>query len=209
MKRCLVLATRNAGKIAELRLALAHLDLELASAVELGLGEGPVEHGHTYEENALIKAAHAAHATGIPALSDDSGLEVDALAGAPGIYSSRFGGALSDGERIAHLLQKLRNVPEEARGAAFVSVLVLARPTGQVKSFNGVCRGRILLGPRGEGGHGYDPIFWSSDLHKTFAEVSAKEKESVSHRGRAVAGFASWAAQNPCWFSSRAVEAPG
>ena len=191
----LVLATRNAGKVEEFREALAPLALDLLSAGDLDLGPAPEESGHSYEENALIKAAHAAHLSGLPALADDSGLEVDALGGAPGIYSARFGGRLSDGERIAHLLQRMKTVPEAERGAQFRCVLVLATPQGAVTSFEGSCRGRILFGPRGVGGHGYDPVFWSPELQQTFAEASTEEKESVSHRGRAVASLLRWAEQ--------------
>jgi XTP/dITP diphosphohydrolase len=201
MKR-LVLATRNEGKVSEMKLALAALDLELLSATELGLGEAPEEHGSTYEENAFIKAAQAAHASGLPALADDSGLEVDALGGGPGIHSARFGGGLGHGERIAYLLQRLKHVPTEERGASFVSVLVLAVPDGRVKTFSGRCRGRILHGPRGEGGHGYDPIFWSPELNKTFAEASEAEKGQVSHRGRAAAELLAWARADDSWFTA-------
>lgn len=205
----LVLATRNRGKIEEFRSALAPLGFELLSALELELGVPPEETGQTYEENALIKAAHTAHASGLPALADDSGLEVDALGGAPGIYSARFGGRLSEGERIAHLLQKLRNVPADERGAEFRCTLVLAGPGGKVESFGGSCRGRILAGPRGEGGHGYDPIFWSPELEKTFAEASMEEKATVSHRGRAVVRLLSWARDNLDWFDNTDTTAAG
>jgi XTP/dITP diphosphohydrolase len=199
MRRKLVLATRNSGKISELRLALAPLDLELLTAAELGLGEAPEENGGSYEENALIKAAQTAHASGLPALADDSGIEVDALDGAPGIYSARYGGDLEPGERIAHLLQRLKKVPRDSRQARFVSVVLLATPDGRVKSFRGTCLGEILFGPRGEGGHGYDPIFWSPELHKTFAEASEQEKASVSHRGKALAAFVEWARDSEGW----------
>jgi XTP/dITP diphosphohydrolase len=196
----LVLATRNQGKVSEMRLALAELPVDLVSASELGLGEGPPEHGSTYEENAFIKAAQAAHTSGLPALADDSGLEVDALGGAPGIHSARFGGRLGHGERIAYLLQRMKHVASEERSARFVSVLVLAAPDGRVKAFRGSCEGRILFGPRGEGGHGYDPIFWSPDLQKTFAEASEEEKGRVSHRGRAIAELLAWARADDSWF---------
>lgn len=185
-----------------MRGALAGLGVELASAHELGLDRAPEETGATYEENALIKAAQVAHATGIPALADDSGLEVDALDGAPGIYSARFGGDLGDGERIAYLLQQLKHVPTEQRGAGFVCVLVLAAPDGRVQSFRGSCRGMLLHGPRGEGGHGYDPIFWSPELGKTFAEASEEEKGHVSHRGRAIAEFLTWVGSSESWLAT-------
>lgn len=202
MSRTLVLATRNRGKVRELRDALAGLGLELAPADELGLGEPPEEWGATYEENALIKAAQVAHATGHPALADDSGLEVDALDGAPGIHSARYGGDLGDGERIAYLLQRLKRVPTEERGASFVSVLVLATPDGRVQSFRGSCRGVLLHGPRGEGGHGYDPVFWSPELGKTFAEVSEAEKGMVSHRGKALGKLLEWARSTESWLTA-------
>ncbi|HEX7005160.1 MAG TPA: RdgB/HAM1 family non-canonical purine NTP pyrophosphatase [Trueperaceae bacterium] len=189
----LVLATRNRGKIEEFRRALEPLGVELRSALDTDLGPAPEESGSSYEENALIKAAHATHVTGLVALADDSGLEVDALGGGPGIYSARFGGRLSEGERIAHLLQKMKNVPEGERSAKFRCVLVLAGPNGRVRSFEGSCEGRILPGPRGERGHGYDPVFWSPDLGKTFAEATTEEKEAVSHRGQAVASLLEWA----------------
>ncbi|MEX2541907.1 MAG: RdgB/HAM1 family non-canonical purine NTP pyrophosphatase [Trueperaceae bacterium] len=202
MKPKLVLATRNEGKISEMRLALAEMDVDLLSARELGLGEGPEEHGSSYEENALIKAAHAAHASGLPALADDSGLEVDALDGAPGIHSARFGGELGYGERIAYLLQRLKHLPPEDRGASFVSVLVLATADGRIKTFTGRCSGRLLLGPRGEGGHGYDPIFWSPELGKSFAEATESEKGRVSHRGLAIAQLLDWSRGHESWLTT-------
>lgn len=198
----LVLATRNDGKISELGEALAKVGIEVVPVTEIAPGEGPEETGSSYEENALLKAAQAAHASGLPALADDSGLEVDALNGSPGIYSARFGGQLSDGERIAHLLQKIRHVPADKRGARFVSVLVLASPEGKVQSFHGSCGGRILLGPRGEGGHGYDPIFWSPELQKTFAEATSEEKGRVSHRGQALRSLLDWVAGEDSWLSA-------
>ena len=192
MSRVAIVATENEGKMREFRAALADVGIELRSAADEGVTDFPPESGTTYEENALLKAAHAAHATGLAALGDDSGLEVDALDGAPGVYSARFGGDLTPGERIAHLLAKLRKVPDTERGARFVCRLVLATPDGDVVSFEGTCEGRILQGPRGEEGFGYDPVFYSEELGKTFAEASEPEKRSVSHRGRAIAAFRAW-----------------
>ncbi|MDZ7708285.1 MAG: RdgB/HAM1 family non-canonical purine NTP pyrophosphatase [Trueperaceae bacterium] len=189
----LVLATANAGKIAELRDALADREVELLAAAEAGAGRFPPEEGDSYEANALVKAAHVAAATGLPALADDSGLEVDALNGAPGLYSARFGGDdLGDGERIAYLLARMRTVPDEERTARFVSVLVLATPAGEVRTFEGRCEGTILHGPRGRAGFGYDPVFWSRELGKGFGQASQAEKRAVSHRGRALERFAAW-----------------
>ncbi len=192
MSRVLVVATGNPGKMREFRQALGDTGLQLRSAEEAGVTDFPPETGATYQENAMMKAAHVAVATGLPALGDDSGLEVDALDGAPGIYSARFGGELSPGERIAHLLAKLRRVPDEKRGAQFVCSLVLATPGGVAMAFDGVCRGRILQGPRGEGGFGYDPVFYSEDLEKSFAEAGVEQKRMVSHRGRALEAFRAW-----------------
>lgn len=189
----LVLATANSGKVLEFKGALSPLPLELVSAAELGVTRFPAENGLSYEENALLKAGYVALATGCSSLGDDSGLEVDALGGAPGIYSARYGGQLSDGERVSYLLSQLREVPRGARGAVFVCCLVLATPGGQLKTFRGECRGDILMGPKGQAGFGYDPIFYSPELGKTFAEGSKEEKQRVSHRGRALKAFIDWA----------------
>ena len=189
----IVIATGNPGKLREFRRALGRLDVELLSAADAGITRFPEETGASYEENALLKAGYAALHSGLPALSDDSGLEVDVLDGAPGVYSARYGGNLHDGERIAYLLDKLRDVPRGARGASFVSTVVLATPGGEVKSFVGECRGEILEGPRGEGGFGYDPVFFSPELSRTFAEAEAGAKDRVSHRGRALQRFLEWA----------------
>jgi len=189
----IVIATGNAGKVSEFRRALARLDVVLVSAQDAGIRRFPDETGASYEENALLKAGYAALQSGLPALADDSGLEVDVLDGGPGVYSARFGGKLHDGERIAYLLEKMRDVPRGARAASFVSTVVLATPGGEVKSFVGECRGEILEGPRGEGGFGYDPVFFSPELGKTFAESDADAKGRVSHRGRALQRFLEWA----------------
>lgn len=188
-----VIATGNPGKVAEMRDVLAERGIEVLSAAEAGVTAFPPEEGSTYDDNAFLKAAHVAKKTGLPALADDSGLEVDALGGAPGLHSARFGGeGLSDGERTAHLLARLRRVPDAERTARFVSVLMLATPRGEVRRFEGTCPGRILQGPRGDGGFGYDPVFWSDDLGKAFGVCSREEKRSVSHRGRAMQAFAAW-----------------
>ncbi len=188
----LALASGNPGKLAEFRSALSILGTEIVSAKELGITRFPPEAGASYEEIALVKAGFVALKSGLPALSDDSGLEVDALDGDPGIYSARFGGDLSDGERIAYLLQKLRDVPPGKRGARFVASLALATPSGQLETFRGECYGEILEAPRGEAGFGYDPIFYSEDLHKSFAQATPEEKQCVSHRARALESFMEW-----------------
>lgn len=193
MSSRLVIATGNPGKMAEFREALGSLDVELLSAAEAGVTEFPPESAATYEENALMKAAYVALQSGLPSLADDSGIEVDALDGRPGVHSARFGGELSDGERMALLLDRLRAVPDGERGAAFKASLVLATPVGHVQVFAGEVRGTILHGPRGRVGFGYDPVFFSTELGKTFGEASLDEKWQVSHRGRALREFIEWA----------------
>lgn len=190
----LAMATANPGKLAEFRAALAGLNVELLSAADLGVTDFPDETGASYEENALLKAAHVALATGLVALSDDSGLEVAALGGQPGVHTARFGGpGLTDGERMAHLLQRIRTVEGDGRAAKFVAVIVVATPGGAMRAFRGESAGSVLQGPRGLDGFGYDPIFYSPELGKSFAEASVAEKQAVSHRGRALAEFVKWA----------------
>jgi XTP/dITP diphosphohydrolase len=189
-----LLASANRGKAREFEAGLRAHGIRLRLASEAGVPRFPPEDGTTYEENALLKAAHAALHGGTIALADDSGLEVDALGGAPGVHSARFGGRLSEGERIAYLLQRIRAVPDDQRTARFVAVLVLAAPDGDVHSVRGECSGRILQGPRGDGGHGYDPVFLSDDLGVTFAEAELEAKQRVSHRGRALATLLEWLA---------------
>ncbi|MFA7460064.1 MAG: RdgB/HAM1 family non-canonical purine NTP pyrophosphatase [Trueperaceae bacterium] len=190
----LALASENAGKLAEFREALAGLPMTLQSAGELGVTDFPEETGASYEENALLKAAHVTLKAGLIALADDSGLEVDALQGQPGVHTARFGGpGLTNGERMAHLLQRLRKVDDALRTARFVAVIVVATPGGAVHTFRGESEGRILQGPRGVGGFGYDPVFFSPELGKSFAEATLEEKRGVSHRGRALAAFSAWA----------------
>lgn len=188
-----VLATSNPGKVREFSNALAPAGIALTSSDELGLADFPPETGATYEENALLKAGFAASKLGRVAVADDSGLEVDLLDGAPGVWSARFGGpGLSDGERVAHLLQRLKHARPGERKARFVSVVIVAGPDGAVATFRGTCEGTILLGPRGDHGFGYDPVFLSDDLGITFAEASLDEKERVGHRGRALAALLEW-----------------
>lgn len=190
-----VLATENPGKVREFASALADGGVRLAAAADLGIDAFPPETGATYEENALGKAGYAAARLGRVALADDSGLEVDALGGAPGVRSARFGGpGLTDGERIAHLLDRLKHVPLPQRTARFVSVVVVAAPDGAVAVFEGRTEGVILLGPRGDDGFGYDPVFRSTELGVTFGEATLAEKQRVSHRGRALARLRAWLA---------------
>ncbi len=190
----LVIATANRGKVKEFEDALARLNLDLLDLTAVGISSLPEETGSSYEENALLKAGFVALRSGLPALADDSGLEVDALGGQPGVLSARFGGpGLTDGERVAHLLDQIRHVPAKGRGATFRSVIVLATPGGEIATFEGETRGELTAGPRGDDGFGYDPVFRSLDLGKTFAEASLAEKRRVSHRGRALEKFLQWA----------------
>lgn len=181
----LVLATGNRGKVAELGALVAEWGrVAVRSLVEFPAVVLPEETGATYEENATLKARAVAAATGLPALADDSGLEVDVLGGGPGVHSARYGA--SDGERIARLLAALAGRSTSERVARFRCVVVLAWPTGAVVTAEGICEGTITDAPAGSEGFGYDPVFRSTDLGRTFAEASGLEKARVSHRARAI-----------------------
>ena len=187
----LVLASGNAGKLAELRDLLAGDGFTLRAQSELGV-EDAEETGLTFVENALLKARHAARATGLPALADDSGLCVDALGGAPGLYSARYAGPDGNGARnIVRLLGELEGVPDEARGARFHCCIVLLRHAADPCPLvvEGSWRGRILRAPRGEGGFGYDPVFLDPASSLTAAELPAARKNAASHRGLALAAL--------------------
>lgn len=181
----IVVATSNQGKLAELQLALDGLNWQLESLAQHPLTLPP-EVGTTFLQNALLKACYTAHQTGLPALSDDSGLEVDALDGAPGVYSARFGGLDTDQQRNQYLLQRLEGIPDEQRTARFVCVLALAFPDGQAWAYAGYCPGRIAPTPLGGHGHGYDPLFWVPQAQQTFAQMPMAIKQQYSHRGRAL-----------------------
>ena len=186
----LLLATGNAGKVRELRAILEGSGWELLTPAEAGAVIPPIADGdRSYAENAIAKAVAAAHASGLPALADDSGIEVDALDGQPGVTSARYGGpALRDDfERNALLLRRLEGVPPARRGARFRAVVALALPGGGAVTREGMVAGRIALAPRGENGFGYDPIFLLPD-GRTMAEVG-EEKLRISHRARALAAL--------------------
>ena len=183
-----VLATGNPGKVRELADLLADFGLNVVAQTELGV-ESAEETGLTFIENAILKARHAAQITGLPAIADDSGLAVDALGGAPGIYSARYAGVdASDQQNLDKLLVALKDVPQGSRGAQFHCVLVYMRhaedPTPLV--FHGCWAGEITHAAAGEGGFGYDPIFYIPELGLTAAELSRDEKRAVSHRGKAL-----------------------
>ncbi|HEX2036890.1 MAG TPA: RdgB/HAM1 family non-canonical purine NTP pyrophosphatase [Chloroflexota bacterium] len=182
----LLLATTSPAKQAELRQILAGLPLTLVTPGQLGLALEVEETGETFAANAILKAEAFAHASGLAALADDSGLEIDALGGAPGVRSHRYAGPqATDADRIALVLRKLEGVPDEARTARFRCVMALATRQGVLGTVEGICEGRIARQPRGEGGFGYDPIFFLPDRGRTMAELLPKEKHAVSHRGRA------------------------
>lgn len=188
----LVFATRNRGKVVELRALLSDLDIEVLSLddVEVPVPE-VVEDGDTFAANAAKKALVVSRATGLPALADDSGLEVDDLGGAPGVRSARYAGeGASDAENNAALLSALAGVPPDRRSARFRSCLVLADAGGalgeRVLTTEGACEGQVLDQPRGGGGFGYDPLFYVPDLDATFAELGVGTKNDRSHRARAM-----------------------
>jgi XTP/dITP diphosphohydrolase len=184
----LLLATHNPGKKAEYVALLQGLELELVTLADLGITDVIAEDGETFAQNALLKARGYAKATGLLTLADDSGLEVDALGGAPGIYTARYGGeGLSDEERYRLLLRNLQGVPDEQRTARFRCVIALAWPDGRTELAEGVCEGRIAHEPRGEHGFGYDPVFYLPEFGRTMAELPAEVKNRLSHRARAAA----------------------
>jgi len=183
----LVLATLNRAKARELAALLRDLPWELVGLADLPGASLPEETGATYQENALLKARHAAGLAGARALADDSGLEVDALGGAPGVQSARYGGpGLDDAGRCALLLRALAGVPPARRTARFRCVIALADPDGRAEVVEGLVEGRITEAPRGAHGFGYDPVFFYPPRGRTFAELSLEEKARVDHRGRAV-----------------------
>ncbi len=185
----LLIATHNRGKLVEYEELLAGLPFELATLNDAGIVEDVPENGATFAENARIKALAYAPQSGLLTLADDSGLEVDALGGDPGIYSKRYAGdGASDPERIALLLKKLQGVPEGKRTARFRCVIAIARPNGDLWQTEGTCEGEIAFSPRGTHGFGYDPIFYFPALGKTMAELPPAEKNKLSHRARAAKG---------------------
>lgn len=182
-----VLATGNPGKIRELTALLSDLRLDVRSLLDVPAGPALVEDGATYADNAVAKAVAVARATGQVALGDDSGLEVDALEGAPGMHSSRWlGKEASDADRNAALLERLRDMSPERRAARFRAVVAVAQPDGTVRTFEGVVEGRIADRAAGTEGFGYDPIFLVKGEGRTMAELGMAIKNRISHRARAM-----------------------
>ena len=190
MTRRLLLATRNPKKLAELRRILA-AEVSSSDVEIIGLDDVPrypeaPETGSTFAENALLKARQAARCTGLPAVADDSGLVVDALNGMPGVLSARWAGRFhDDATNLRLVLDQLADVPDDRRGAAFVCAAALRTPDGTEHVVEGRLDGVLLRSPRGTGGFGYDPIFRPHGDSRTTAEMSAAEKDAISHRGRA------------------------
>ncbi len=185
-----VIATGNKGKLKELSELLTPMGFEVLSPKDCGIeGFDVVEDGDTFEENALIKARAYSIKTGIAAISDDSGLAVDALMGAPGIYSARYGGeGLDDAGRIAHLLENMKDIPKDERTARFVSALAFASDKREF-AVRGECEGVIIDAPIGEGGFGYDPVFLYEPDGLTFGEITKERKNEISHRAVAMRTF--------------------
>jgi XTP/dITP diphosphohydrolase len=187
----LVIATNNPGKLREFRALLDGCGFELVTPGELGVHFNPEETGATFEENARLKAVEAARITGLPALADDSGLEVDALDGRPGVFSARYAGSgrtdpsLSDEDRVRIVLHEMAGVPDERRSARFRAVIAVATPEGDVRTVDGAFEGRLAHEPRGERGFGYDPIFFVPGEGMTSAQLDPERKNGMSHRGKA------------------------
>lgn len=183
----LVLASQNQKKLKEMDEILSQLGVEVCLQSDIGIHVDVEETGTTFEENSLLKARAVMEASGMPAIADDSGLCVDALGGAPGVYSARYGGeGLDDTGRYRLLLENMRGMPRSAR---FVSVITCCFPNGDVISARGECPGTIAFAPMGEGGFGYDPVFFLPEKKKTFAQLTAEEKNAISHRGKALEAF--------------------
>lgn len=189
----IILATRNRHKVDELHALLSPLAIRVASVLDYPNMPDVVEDGATFEANAIKKARAITAYTGLPALADDSGLCVDALDGAPGVYSARYAGENgNDVANNAKLLAALADIPDVERGAQFVSVIAYATPAGDIHTFRGTCAGIITRAPRGTNGFGYDPLFYLASHEQTMAELAPSEKNQISHRARAYEQFVTW-----------------
>ncbi|MBU0680491.1 MAG: XTP/dITP diphosphatase [Proteobacteria bacterium] len=202
----IVLATRNKGKIKEFQELLKGYPIDLKSLDDFGPIPEAVEDGATFDDNAYKKAHFTAKVLGLPAISDDSGLCVEALDGRPGVYSARYAGEnATDQDNINKLLGEMKGVTN--RKAAFECVISIAVPSGPALTYEGRCEGEILNESRGEGGFGYDPIFYHAGLGKTFAEANMDEKNKISHRGKALAEVAAEMPNILKWLKQRLFEA--
>jgi XTP/dITP diphosphohydrolase len=193
----LLLATTNKGKIKEYRILLSGIPYEILTPADCGISTDVKEDGETYEQNALLKATTMASLSCLLTLADDSGIEVEALGGEPGIQSARYAGEnKTDADRNAYLLARLNAAPDIRRNAQFRCVIAIAVPNGRVEVFSGACQGIITQEPRGANGHGYDPIFYVPELGKTMAELTLEEKNRFSHRARAAEKAREWLINN-------------
>ena len=182
----ILLATNNRAKVKEYAKLLQGIPYRIVSLEDVNISEQVAETETSFEENAILKAKRYAEMSGLITIADDSGLEVDALGGEPGVRSARYAGeGASDKERIDFLLNKIVDVPWEKRLAQFRCVIAIAYPDGEVQICQGQCRGILTFKPLGDNGFGYDPVFYLPDLHKTMAELSMSEKNAISHRGQA------------------------
>ena len=184
----IVLATQNQGKVKELKKLLEQTSVQLLSLTDFPHIPEVVEDGLTFRENAIKKAQQISRATGLIAIADDSGLEVDFLGGKPGVHSARYAGPQRcDADNNHKLLNQLANVPQDQRTARFCCVIAVAAPSGVVETADGICPGVIAFAPQGTGGFGYDPLFYVPEYNCTFAELSLEIKNKISHRGKALA----------------------
>ncbi len=205
MDNIIVLATSNKNKLKEIQEILKDFPVAIKSLSDFGPMPEAVEDGETFDDNAYKKALHYAKVLGVPCLADDSGLVVEALDGRPGVYSARYSGPeATDWKNCEKLLGEMEG--QTNRSAHFVCVLSLATPAGPALTWEGRCDGELIAERRGEAGFGYDPIFFSPDLGKTFAEASMAEKSAISHRGRALADFAAEFSKVQVWLRQRMAE---
>ncbi len=205
MLTMLVIATTNQNKLKEFKDILKDLDIEVRSLADFGPIPEIVEDGATFDDNAYKKAHQTARILGLPTIADDSGLVVDALDGAPGVYSARYSGEdATDEENVAKLLSELKGV--DNRKAKFQCVLSIAVPSGPALTYEGSCEGTIIDERRGDNGFGYDPVFYFEEFDKTFAELSMDEKNKVSHRGKALAQVKGEVQQIKKWLEQRLLE---
>lgn len=205
MVNILVLATRNKNKILEFQEILKDFPIEIRTLSDFGTLPEAIEDGETFDDNAYKKAIHTAKILGLPSIADDSGLVVEALNGAPGVYSARYAGEeATDDENIEKLLNNMKGMKN--RKAAFQCVLSIAVPSGPALTYEGSCEGVLLEKRSGTSGFGYDPIFYFEDLKKTFAECSTEEKNTVSHRGRALAELKEEFPKILKWLNQRLLE---
>jgi XTP/dITP diphosphohydrolase len=203
--RTLVLATRNKGKIQEFKELLSGFDMNMKSLEDFGPIPPVKEDGQTFEDNAYIKAHFTARVLGVPALADDSGLVVEALNGAPGVYSARYAGDdATDKDNNLKLLEEMKG--KTNRRAFFESAIIIAVPRGPALTYIGKCEGEITLEPKGENGFGYDPLFYYPALSKTFAQMTGEEKNRVSHRGKAMSELRQEFDKVMIWLSQRMAE---